>query len=107
MIKSRIETSAGLTELSGTELDLVAGGAFQRPLPAPGGGGVVPPPLAPGGGGTGGGGGGVVPPPLGGRRASLGSDFSKLFTDLKDGASFSTIRADYTAILHDAGVGGF
>ena len=31
MIKSRIETSAGLTELSGTELDLVAGGAFQRP----------------------------------------------------------------------------
>jgi hypothetical protein len=88
MIKS-FETSAGLTELSGTELDLVAGGAvFQRPLPAPGGGGVVP-------------------PPLGGGPASLGSDFSKLFTDLKDGASFSTIRADYTAILHDAGVGGF
>jgi hypothetical protein len=86
MIKSRIETSAGLTELSDTELDLVAGGAFHRPAPPPGGGATVP-------------------PPLGGGLASLGGDFSKLFTDLKDGA-FSTIRADYTAILHDAGVGG-
>jgi hypothetical protein len=67
-----------MRELTSDEIDLVAGGAFQRPLPAPGGGGVVPPPLAPGGGGTGGGGGGVIPPPLkpGGGRASLGSDFN-------------------------------
>jgi hypothetical protein len=89
MIKSGIETSAGLTELSGTELDLVAGGAFRRPVPTPGGG------TNPSG-----------PPPGGGGLASLGGDFSKLFTDLKDGASLSTIRADYRAILHDAGVGG-
>jgi hypothetical protein len=43
MIKSsKIETSAGLTELSGTELDVVAGGAFRLPLP-PTGGGTNPP----------------------------------------------------------------
>jgi hypothetical protein len=31
MIESRIETSAGLTKLGGTELDLVAGGPLDRP----------------------------------------------------------------------------
>ena len=70
-----------IVELSPIELDRVARGAVPAPAP--------------------------TPPSTGGGLASLGSDFSKLFTDLKDGASFSTIRADYTAILHDAGVGGF
>jgi hypothetical protein len=100
-MKNRIETSAGLTELSGAELDLVAGGVVTTPAPPPTGGGVTQPPDPPPGGGA------TVPPPLGGGLASLGSDFSKLFTDLKNGASLSTIRADYRAILHDAGVGGF
>jgi hypothetical protein len=37
-MKNRIETSAGLTELSGTELDLVAGGVVTTPAPPPTGG---------------------------------------------------------------------
>jgi hypothetical protein len=90
MIKSGIETSAGLTELRGTELDLVAGGA-ATPVSGPPPGGVVTTP---------------APPPTGGGLASLGSDFSKLFADLRGGAWFNTIRADYRTILHDAGVGG-
>ena len=72
MIKSRIETSAGLTELSGTELDLVAGGA-ATPVSGPPPGGVVTTP---------------APPPTGGGLASLGSDFSKLYADLRG----STLR---------------
>jgi hypothetical protein len=91
MIKSRIETLAGLTELNGTELDLVTGGVGGSSNPS------WPPP----------GGGNQSPPPTGGGLASLGSDFSKLYADLRAGASFSTIRSDYRAILHDAGVGGF
>ena len=46
MIKSRIETSAGLTELSGTELDLGCGGRDTTPCPPPQGG-VIQRPLAP------------------------------------------------------------
>jgi hypothetical protein len=80
-----------LTELTDTEIALVAGGQDPVP-PPPTGGGVVTTP---------------APPPTGGGLASLGSDFSKLYADLRGGASFSTIRADYHTILHDAGVGGF
>jgi hypothetical protein len=73
------EETRMLTELSDMELALVAGGQAVNPSGPPPGGGL----------------------------ASLGGDFSKLFIDLKDGASFSTIRSDFRAILHDAGVGGF
>jgi hypothetical protein len=76
-----------MRELTNDELHLVAGGQGTNTPPPPGGV--------------------VTPPPLGGGLASVGSDFSKLFADLKNGASFNAIRADYRAILHDAGVGGF
>lgn len=45
------------------------------------------------------------PPPTG--SGSVSGDFTKLFADLRSGASLNVIQQDYRAILHDAGVGGF